>query len=65
MSDHGSRLLYRIPEVSECLGLSRTKIYELMWKGELRSVKIGRAIRIPRTALEEFTRKLEESHDEG
>jgi excisionase family DNA binding protein len=34
------KLLYRIPEVAEDLSVSRSKVYELLKSGELRSVHI-------------------------
>jgi excisionase family DNA binding protein len=36
------KLLYRIPEVAEHLNISRSKVYELLKSGELRSVHIDR-----------------------
>ena len=39
MSD---KLLYRIPEVAEALNVSRSKVYELLKAGEIRSVRIDR-----------------------
>ncbi len=43
--------LMRVPEVARFLALSRAKIYELMNRGELPWVKLGRARRIPRAAV--------------
>lgn len=37
-----TRLLYRIPEVAEALNVSRSKVYELLAAGELKSVRIDR-----------------------
>jgi excisionase family DNA binding protein len=37
------KLLYRIPEVAEHLSISRSKVYELLKSGELRSVHIDRS----------------------
>ena len=37
------KLLYRIPEVAEHLSISRSKVYELLKSGELRSVHIDGA----------------------
>ncbi|HEV8221190.1 MAG TPA: helix-turn-helix domain-containing protein [Streptosporangiaceae bacterium] len=48
------RLLLTPVEAAIALGLSRTRIYELMASGELSSVKIGRSRRISVTALYEF-----------
>ena len=49
-----AKLLLTVPEASVVLGLSRSVMYELMDAGEIRSVKIGRARRVPFVALEEF-----------
>jgi len=48
------RLLLTPVEAATALGLSRTRIYELMASRELSSVKIGRSRRISVTALHEF-----------
>ena len=43
------------PEVAaEALSLSRATIFDLIRKGKIRSIKIGRSRRIPVSALEEF-----------
>jgi excisionase family DNA binding protein len=52
-------LLMRPEDAAEVLGLGRTKVYELMRSGALRSVRIGRLRRIPATALTEFVAELE------
>ena len=41
----------RIPEVARFLALSRASVYQLMDRGELPWVKLGRARRIPRRAV--------------
>ena len=44
------KLLYRIPEVAEHLSISRSKVYELLKSGELRSVHIdGTQLVVPAT----------------
>jgi excisionase family DNA binding protein len=53
-------LLVRPEDAATLLGLGRTKVYELMRSGALRSVKIGGLRRIPATALTEFVAKLEQ-----
>ena len=53
------RLLYRPEEAAKVLGLGRTKVYELIASGELRSVKIGAARRVSATALAEFVSRLD------
>jgi excisionase family DNA binding protein len=55
----GERLLFRPEEAAQRLGIGRTKVYELMARGELRSVKIGAARRISATALADFVAGLD------
>lgn len=49
-------LVVKPEEAAEALKISRTRVYELMAGGQLRSVKIGRNRRIPVDALTEFPR---------
>lgn len=53
-------LLVRPEEAARALGIGRSKVYELIAAGTLRSVKIGGARRVPATALAEFVAALEE-----
>lgn len=53
-----ARLLYRVTEVAEALGLSRAKVYELITSGALRSVRIDGARRIRAADLEVFVESL-------
>ena len=46
------RLLLRINEVAHILGIGRTSVYELVAKGELPVVRIGRSVRIRLLDLE-------------
>jgi excisionase family DNA binding protein len=45
------------------LGIGRTKVYDLIRTGALRSVRLGGSRRIPATALAEFVAQLEEEAD--
>jgi excisionase family DNA binding protein len=45
------RLLLRPVEAAEAIGISRSKIYELLASGELPSVRIGASVRVPVEAL--------------
>jgi excisionase family DNA binding protein len=49
--------LVNVPEAARFLGLSRSKIYQLMDRGELRYAKLGKNRRIPRSALVELAAK--------
>lgn len=53
------KLLLRPAEAAARLGIGRTKLYELMASGQLRSVKIGGARRVSATALAEFVAALD------
>jgi excisionase family DNA binding protein len=48
------RLLLRPDEVAAILGLGRSTIYELLRAGELPTVHIGRAARIPARDLQRW-----------
>ncbi len=48
------QLLYRVEDAARVLSLGRSKTFELIASGQLRSVQIGRSRRVPRAALEEF-----------
>jgi excisionase family DNA binding protein len=44
----------KVTEVAADLRVGRNQAYELVRSGRIRSVRIGRAIRVPREALESF-----------
>lgn len=43
-----------ISDLRSALGIGRTKAYELVSSGELRSIRVGNAIRIPKTSLLDY-----------
>jgi excisionase family DNA binding protein len=47
-------------EAAECLGVSRSQLYELMRRHEVVSILIGRSRRIPAAALREYVQRLAE-----
>lgn len=52
-----------VPEVMARLRVGRHAVYDLIRSRELASIKVGRARRIPVTALSAYiARRLEESH---
>lgn len=55
MSD---KMVLRVEEVAEELGLSRATAYGLVMGGSIRSIKIGRSRRIPRHELEDYIARL-------
>jgi excisionase family DNA binding protein len=48
------RLLLRAEEVRMLLGIGRSKVFEMMARGELPVVRMGRSVRVPREALEQW-----------
>jgi excisionase family DNA binding protein len=53
------KLLYTIREVEDVLGVSRATVYNLIERGDLRRVKVGKSARIPRTSIVEYVERLE------
>ena len=47
----------RVEDLMTILSIGRNTAYELIRSGQIRNVRIGRQIRIPREALLEFLRK--------
>ena len=43
-----------VNQLKSALGIGRNKAYELVRTGTIRSIKIGTAIRIPKTSLLDF-----------
>ena len=44
--------IYTVAQVGKIFGLSRNATYEAVKRGEIPSIKIGGAIRVPRIALD-------------
>ncbi|MFK4083663.1 helix-turn-helix domain-containing protein [Kribbella sp. NPDC020789] len=55
----GIKLLYRVPEAADALGVSRAKVYQLIQSGALRSVKIDSSRLIRSADLMEFVADLD------
>ena len=53
--------LLTVVEAAQHLGISRSKVYELLADGQLPSVRIGRTRRIATSALEEFVARCSET----
>ena len=51
-------LLLPVPEAARRLNLGRSKFYELIAAGEIETVRIGRAVRVPVDALQDFVERL-------
>ena len=44
-------------EAQKYAGLGRTKLWQLISSGEVEAAKVGRAVRISRTSLEEYMQR--------
>ena len=54
MDTEHERLVFSVPEVAKLLGLSRASTYEAVRIGSIPSLKVGRRILIPKSALQEL-----------
>jgi excisionase family DNA binding protein len=48
------KVLLSVDEAATALSIGRTFVYQLLMRGEIVSIKIGRRRRIPVSALQEF-----------
>ena len=53
-----TKLLLTVREAADMLGIGRSKTYELINRGALRSVQIDGCRRVPAQALEEYVSEL-------
>jgi excisionase family DNA binding protein len=53
-----SRLLLTVPEAAEALAISRSKLYELIAAGLIRSVRIDGSRRVPVEVLQTYVARL-------
>ena len=54
----GPRVLYRIDEAAELLSISKSRVYELVRSGQIRTVKVGKSHRVPARSLDEYVARL-------
>jgi excisionase family DNA binding protein len=50
------RLLYRVKEAARRLDVSTSQAYNLINRGDLKAVRLGRSLRVPARALEKIAR---------
>lgn len=55
--------LLTIKQVAERLAIGRTTVYDLIARRELKTIKIGRARRIPERALEQWIAEQLDAQD--
>lgn len=58
-----SRLLLTVPEAATALGVSRSKVYELITRRSLRSLRLDGCRRVPVEALEAYIAELLEEQE--
>ena len=58
-------VLLSVRDVCAALQCGRTFVYDLLQKGELRAIKLGRLTRIPRAVLEDFIARSEDHALDG
>lgn len=59
------KLLLRPMECAELLGIGRSRTYDLLATGELKSIRLGRSIRVPVAALREWVENQLKGTQEG
>jgi len=57
--DQIPRLLYTVRDTAWLLSISRSKVYELIQSGRLRSVRIDGARRVPASAVDQYLDRLQ------
>ncbi|WP_433466716.1 helix-turn-helix domain-containing protein [Spirillospora sp. CA-128828] len=55
-----TKLLLTVPEAAETLAISRSKLYELLASGAVRSIRIDGSRRVPLKALNDYVNALME-----
>jgi excisionase family DNA binding protein len=53
-----TKLLLTVPEAAEALGISRSKLYQLISAGLIRSIRIDGSRRVPVDALTTYINQL-------
>ncbi|MCL3862957.1 helix-turn-helix domain-containing protein [Actinotalea sp. K2] len=53
------RRVFSVVEAAAILGIGRSKLYEFISSGEIRSIRIGRLRKIPVAAIDEFLESRE------
>jgi excisionase family DNA binding protein len=53
-------LLLTIPQVMQCMGLGRNKVYDLIQKEGLPVLRFGRAVRVSYVALQQWLEQREQ-----
>ncbi|BBY19017.1 excisionase family DNA-binding protein [Mycolicibacterium litorale] len=60
LADRANAQLHGVESVMVRLGVGRSKVFELMASGELRSVRVGRRRLVSEAAINEFINKIDD-----
>ena len=52
--------LFSVTETADQIGMGITKTRELIGNGSIKSVRVGRSVKVPAHAIADFVRQLEE-----
>lgn len=55
-------MLYRVPEAARILAVSTSKMWEIVLRGDIESLKIDGARRITRDAIDAYVERLRPEH---
>ncbi|WP_135230135.1 helix-turn-helix domain-containing protein [Deinococcus fonticola] len=61
VNNDAPRLTFQPEEVAPMLGIGRGSIYQLIRARQIRSIRVGRKILIPRSAIDEFLNGQQEA----
>lgn len=64
MSEH-LPLALSVQQIATLLKVSRNTAYTLVRSGALRSIRVGRQIRVPRSALEDYLNGITPEHGQS
>jgi excisionase family DNA binding protein len=57
------KLLLTVPEAADRLGVGRSFLYSVIQKGDLVTVKLGRARRVPVAEMQRYVERLREEQE--
>ncbi len=63
MEEKMNEMIYTIPEIAQYLKLSKSKVYQLVQKGQLPHIKIGKNVRVKESDLNQWIDKQRQDFD--
>jgi excisionase family DNA binding protein len=64
-AEYGLRVLLKVEEAAARLQIGRTTMYQLVRRGEIESIPIGRLRRIPADCLDEYVARVRAQRHRG